>query len=220
MPELSLATARHNMIVSQIRTWDVFDDRLLALLERAPREAFVPAEHRALAYADLPIPLGHGEVMMTPIVEARLLQALDVGVRDRVLEIGTGSGYVTWLLASLAREVTSVEIREDFSEAAASRLATHGARNVKLSVGDGARGWGAGAPFDVIFLTGSVPLLAETFRHDLAVGGRLVAITGQAPVMTARLITRLGENSFSDVALFETVLPPLVNAPAPERFVF
>jgi protein-L-isoaspartate(D-aspartate) O-methyltransferase len=212
--------ARHNMVVSQIRTWDVTDDRVLELVSRAPRQDFVPAELHNMAFADMQIPLGHGEVMMAPLVEARFLQVLAIKPTDSVLEIGTGSGYLTWLLAQLGKQVTSIEIRGEFTERAAGRLAAHGASNVRLEVGDGARGWSRAAPYDAIFVTGSMPLLAEEFRQQLRIGGRLAVIVGDAPVMEAKLITRVNESGYDIRSLFETVIPPLVNAPSPERFRF
>jgi protein-L-isoaspartate(D-aspartate) O-methyltransferase len=212
--------ARHNMVVSQIRTWDVTDDRVLELVGRAPRQDFVPAEFRNLAFADMQIPLGAGEVMMAPLVEARFLQLLAIKPTDTVLEIGTGSGYVTWLLSQLGKQVTSVEIRGEFTQRASEKLAAHGAGHVALEIGDGARGWARTAPYDVIFVTGSMPLLAEEFKQQLRIGGRLAVITGDAPVMEAKLITRVNENGYDIDSLFETVIPPLAHALSPERFRF
>jgi protein-L-isoaspartate(D-aspartate) O-methyltransferase len=218
--ETNIETARHNMVVSQIRTGDVLDDRLLELAGSAPRHEFVPATFRNLAFADMQIPLGDGEVMMAPLVEARLIQALSIRPSDTILEIGTGSGYVTFLLSRLGHKVHSVEIRADFGQRAAGRLAAFGANNVELEIGDGARGWGRHAPYDVIFVTGSLPLLPDDFQAQLKVGGRMVAIVGDAPAMEARLVTRTSEYGFHTRSLFETVIPPLRNAPAPERFAF
>lgn len=220
MSETEFEIARHNMVVSQIRTWDVLDESILALVSRAPRQDFVPAELRNLAFADMQLPLGAGEVMMAPLVEARLLQALAIKPADRILEVGTGSGYVTWLLSQLGKKVHSVEIRAEFTQRASEKLAAHGARNVELEIGDGARGWDRHAPYDAIFVTGSTPLLPEGFKQNLAVGGRLAVIVGQSPVMEAQLITRLTEGSFETQGLFETDLPPLCHALAPDKFVF
>jgi protein-L-isoaspartate(D-aspartate) O-methyltransferase len=180
----------------------------------------VPPEHRNLAYADLNIPLGNGIVMMSPRLEARLLQALDVQPKDKVLEVGTGSGYLTWLLANLGSHVYSVEIDPAMAEAAAKRLDAHGIRNVSIGIGDGASGWETNAPFDAIIITGSLPILPEGFARSLAAGGRLVAIIGTGPVMEAIRITRTGENSWTRESLLETSLPALKNARAPSRFVF
>jgi len=220
MADFNFEAARHNMVVSQIRTFDVFDDRLLELFAHAPRQDFVPAELRRMAFVDMQIPLGNGEVMMAPLVEARLIQALAVKATDSVLEIGTGSGYTTWLLSRLAGRVTSVEIRPEFTQLASEKLAAHGATNVTLEIGDAARGWPAGGPYDVLFVTGSVPILAPEFQNQLRIGGRLVVIVGSAPAMDARIITRLTETAFDTQSLFETVLPPLRNAPAPSPFRF
>jgi len=218
--ETKLDIARHNMVVSQIRTWDVLDENILGLVSRAPRQDFVPAELRNLAFTDMQLPLGSGEVMMAPLVEARLLQTLAIKPTDKVLEIGTGSGYVTWLLAQLGKKVHSVEILPEFTQRASEKLAAHGATNVELEIGDGARGWDKHAPYDVIFVTGSTPLLPEGFKKNLAVGGRLAVIVGQSPAMEAQLITRLTDSSFETRGLFETDLPPLRNALAPDKFVF
>lgn len=220
MAETDFQTARYNMVVSQIRTGEVLDERILELVGRAPRHEFVPAEHRHYAFADMQIPLGHGEVMMAPLVEARLIQELAIKPTDKVLEIGTGSGYLTWLLSQLGGKVVSVEIVPEFTQRASEKLAAHSARNVELEIGDGARGWERHAPYDVIVLTGSTPLLPEAFKKNLAVDGRLAAVVGQSPAMEARLITHMTESGFNSRGLFETDLPPLKNALAPSKFVF
>ncbi|MEK7759558.1 MAG: protein-L-isoaspartate O-methyltransferase, partial [Pseudomonadota bacterium] len=196
MTAINIETARHNMVVSQIRTGSVLDDRILELVGRGPRQDFVPDALRNLAFVDMQIPLGHGEVMMTPLVEARLLQELAIKPTDRILEIGTGSGYLTWLLAQLGQKVHSVEIRAEFTARASEKLAANGARNVELEIGDGARGWDRHAPYDVIVVTGSLPLLPESFKKNLTIGGRLVAIVGKSPAMQAQLFTRLTESGF------------------------
>jgi len=220
MSAINIESARHNMVVNQIRAGSVLDDRILELVGRGPRQDFVPDALRNLAFVDLQIPLGYGEVMMAPLVEARLLQALTIKPTDKILEIGTGSGYMTWLLAQLGAKVHSVEIRAEFTDRASGRLAAHGARNVELEIGDGARGWDKHAPFDVILVTGSLPLLPDGFKKNLAIGGRLIAIVGQSPAMEAQLITRITESGFDASGLFETDLPPLKNALAPSAFVF
>jgi protein-L-isoaspartate(D-aspartate) O-methyltransferase len=220
MSDLNFETARKHMVESQIRTWEVVDPRVLDLMQRSPREDFVPAAYRNLAYADLNIPLGRGQVMMPPKMEARLLQALDVQPSDKILEVGTGSGYLTWLLANLGHRVISVEIDPVLSAQAEMTLAAHGIRNATLEVGDAARGWDKHAPYDVILITGSLPLFPETYQNSLAVGGRLVAVVGASPVMDVWLVRRTAENSYTRETLFETDLPPLTNAPAPASFVF
>jgi len=220
MTAINIESARHNMVVSQIRTGSVLDDRILELVSRGPRQDFVPDALRNLAFVDMQIPLGHGEVMMAPLVEARLLQELAIKPTDKILEIGTGSGYLTWLLAQLGAKVHSVEIRPEFTDRASGRLAAHGARNVELEIGDGARGWDKHAPYDVILVTGSLPMLPEAFKKQLGVGGRLIAIVGKSPAMQAQRVTRLTETSYDTRGLLETDLPPLQNALAPSAFVF
>ncbi len=220
MSPLNLELARHNMVESQVRTWDVLDPRIIELLARAPRDRFVPEQLRSLAYADMSLPLGRGQIMMPPKLEARLLQALEIGRGDRILEIGTGSGFMTWLLASLGGQVFSVEIMPEFKMNAAARVAALGITNVTFETGDGSRGWARHQPYDAILLTGSVPELPDAFRGSLADGGRLVAVVGKPPVMEAMLVRRTGRESFTTYSLFETVLPPLINAREPEQFRF
>jgi len=202
MSEMNLDQARLNMIEQQIRPWEVLDQRVLDLLNTVPREEFVPEAYRMLASR----------------VEARIVQALNLQEDETVLEIGTGSGYVTALLASLARQVISVDINPDMIRQASDKLAAHGITNVTLETGDGARGWNAHAPYDVIVVTGSLPILPATFKQALKVGGRLLAIVGDSPAMEVLLITRIGEMEWAEEALFETDLPALINAPQPERF--
>ncbi len=212
--------ARFNMIEQQIRTWEVLDPRVLALLSEVRREDFVPPQYKSLAFADMEIPLGHGELMLAPKLEARLVQELALTPGDTVLEIGTGSGYLTALLAKLAARVHSVERIAALAEDAQRKLERHGIANATVETGDGARGWSPRAPYDAIVLTGSVPVLPDAFRQQLKPGGRLLAIVGEAPVMTAQLVTAVGAGAFNTVGLFETCIPPLRNALQPERFVF
>jgi protein-L-isoaspartate(D-aspartate) O-methyltransferase len=217
---MDLERARFNMIEQQIRTWEVLDQRVLDLLGKVRREEFVPPAYRALAFADMEVPIGNGEKMLQPKLEARMVQELAIADSDRILEVGTGSGYMTALLATLGAHVFSVEIFEDFTRAAAERLAAHRLRNVTLDTGDAARGWEQHGPYDVIVLTGSVPLLAESFRTSLKPGGRLLAVVGEPPVMEAKLITRVEAGAWNEIGLFETCIAPLKHAPQPERFVF
>jgi protein-L-isoaspartate(D-aspartate) O-methyltransferase len=212
--------ARHNMIEQQIRPWDVLDHQVLDLLFRVKREDFVPDAYRLLAFADIEIPLGHGESMLAPKIEARILQEIALKPTDKVLEVGTGSGYFSALLASQAAQVYSVEIHPNLNERAAARLSAHGLANVVLEVGDAAQGWETGAPYDVIVLTGSTPVLPEAFARNLTPGGRLFAIVGQAPAMQAQLITCPAPGHCRTTTLFETSVKPLVNALQPENFVF
>ncbi len=217
---MDMEQARHNMVEQQIRPWDVLDQDVLDLLHRIRREDFVPPAHRALAFVDMEIPLGHGESMWMPKLEARAVQELDIRRSDRVLEIGTGSAYVTALLAQQASEVVSVDIVPEFTETAAIKLKAHGIVNVRLHTGDAAQGWADDAGFDVIVLTGSTPLLADAFRNSLRAGGRLFAIVGTAPAMRAQLITCSAPGACRSVTLFETCVQALVNAPQPAAFVF
>ncbi len=220
MTNLNFELARHNMVEQQIRPWDVLDQRILDLVSRAPREDYVPAPYRGLAFADLNLPIGRGQVMMAPKLEARILQELEINPKDRILEIGTGSGYFASLLAALGGHVTSVEILPEFKDAAEKKLAAHGVKNVTLEQGDGARGWDKHAPYDVIVVTGSTPVLPEGFVRSLAPNGRLFVIVGKSPVMEARLVRRLAGDSFEEKSLFETDLPPLINAYEPAKFAF
>jgi protein-L-isoaspartate(D-aspartate) O-methyltransferase len=219
-PQMDFERARFNMVEQQIRPWEVLDQRVLDLLFKVRREDFVPASHRTLAFADLEIPIGHGERMLAPRVEARMLQALAIAENDRILEVGTGSGYMTALLASVGGHVYSVDIVPEFTRTAGEKLAAHGIRNVTLETGDAARGWDRHGPYDAIAVTGSVPILPESFKTSLKTGGRLIVVVGEPPVMEALLITSVGAGVHNTVALFETCIAPLRNAVTPERFVF
>ena len=217
---MDLEKARFNMVEQQIRTWDVLDETVLNLLSRVKREEYVPEIYRAMAFMDIEIPLGHNEAMLSPKVEARLLQELKIKSTDKVLEVGTGSGYMTALLASVAKHVHSVEIVPEFSQAAAQKLAAHDFNNVTLDVGDAVHGWAKYAPYDVIVLTGSMPILSGEFIAQLNSGGRLIAFVGMPPVMEVRRI-RVIEPGVTDTEdLFETSVRMLVNAPQPQQFVF
>ena len=219
---MDVEQARFNMVEQQIRPWDVLDQDVLDLLRELRREDFVPEEHRSLAFSDMEIPLGHGEVMLSPKFEATILQEVGVKAGDRVLEVGTGSGFMTALLARMANRglVRSVDIVPEFVARAEAILKRHGINNVVLEVGDAAQGWPQGGPYDIVVLTGSVPVLPAAFLASLKVGGRLFAVVGEAPVMEARLITRVAEDAYRTANLFETVIPPLKNAMQPQRFVF
>jgi protein-L-isoaspartate(D-aspartate) O-methyltransferase len=217
---MNLEQARSNMVEQQIRTWEVLDQDVLDLLYQVPREAFVRPEHRALAFSDLQLPIGEGETMWEPKLEARVLQELAPRKSDRVLEVGTGSGYFTALLAHRAAQVHSVEVKPGLAEFGRANLERHRIERVTLEIGDAARGWRGHAPYDVIVLTGSTPLLPRAFLEQLAVGGRLFAVVGEAPAMTARLVTCVASGAFHTEDLFETVIAPLVNAEHPPRFRF
>ncbi|OZA30140.1 MAG: protein-L-isoaspartate O-methyltransferase [Hydrogenophilales bacterium 17-61-9] len=217
---MNIEQARYNMVEQQIRTWDVLSQDVLDLLFKIRREDFVPEPRRAMAFVDMEIPLGHGQAMWTPKLEARVIQELVIRPTDRVLEVGTGSGYLTALLAADAAEVVSVDIVPEFTTAATQTLRAHGIHNASLHTGDAARDWPDEAGFDVIVLTGSTPLLSDAFRRRLKVGGRMFAITGVAPVMQAQLITCTAPGATRNVVLFETCVAPLLNAPQPAAFVF
>jgi len=190
------------------------------LLAKVPREAFVPKQYVGLAFADLEIPLGDGQVMLAPKMEGRILQSLEIKKTDKVLEIGTGSGYLTALLAMQAKHVDSVELNAKISKQAAKNIAAQGIENVNLVVADGIQGLPANAPYDVIVFTGSIPLLNTQVERQLAVGGRMFVVVGEAPVMEATLITRISADNFKIDVLFETCLPAIVNAPQAEKFEF
>lgn len=219
---MNLEQNRFNMIEQQIRPWNVLDPEVLKLLSELRREEFVPEVFRPMAFVDMEIPLGHGEAMLTPKMEARILQELMVKKTDTILEVGTGSGYLTALLASQGAHVYSVEIQPEFRQMAEKNLVTHGFDHsrVTLETGDAINGWSRYAPYDVIVLTGSVPVLPEIFQESLKPGGRLFAVVGEAPVMQAIRVTRRMAGGFDTETLFETCITILRNATQPERFVF
>jgi protein-L-isoaspartate(D-aspartate) O-methyltransferase len=217
---MNFELARSNMIEQQIKPWDVPNQSVLDLISEIHREDFVPDEYKRLAFADTRIPLAHGQVMMTPKVEARLLQALEIKPEDEILEIGTGCAYLTALLAKSGHHVLSIDIHPEFTEQARSKLQQHDINNVTLESGDAVHGWQLSSPYDVIVFTGSVPFLEDCIQQQLKIGGRLFVITGQSPVMQARLITRIAENDWHDKVLFETDLPELEGAVQVEPFKF
>jgi protein-L-isoaspartate(D-aspartate) O-methyltransferase len=216
----NMEQVRFNMIEQQIRPCDVSDSRILELLKHVRREQFVPAAMKELAFADMEIPLGYGASMWLPTLEARAVQALHLSRSDKVLEVGTGSGYLTALLSALADHVTSVEIVPELSAQAGEKLAASQRTNVTLEVGDAASGWGNGEGYDAIVLTGSTPVLPDAFCNSLNIGGRLFAIIGDAPAMEATLITRVATDVFETATIMETCVAPLQNAAQPKRFVF
>lgn len=212
--------ARFKMIEQQIRPWEVLDPTVLDLLSVVRREDFVPPALKTLAFADLELPIGQGQTMLAPKLEARILQELGVRKTDVVLEVGTGSGYMAALLASKAEYVVSVEIDAELAQFAEQNLACAGIANVSVEVGDASRGWPEQAPYDVIVVSGSLPRLPDEFKRELKVGGRLVAIVGEAPAMQVQLVTRTDEDAWNTVNLFETVVAPLANAERESAFVF
>ena len=225
---MNLEQARSNMVEQQIRPWEVLDQDVLDLLYAVPREEFVLPAWRNLAFTDMEIPLTEhpgepardGERMWAPKIEARVLQALAPRRTDRVLEVGTGSGYLCALLAHRAAQVYSVEIEPAIAAFGKANIARHGVDNVTLEIGDGARGYGKWSPYDIVVLTGSVPVLPRAALESLAPAGRLFAVVGDAPVMTAKIVACTSPGAFRTVELFETLLAPLVNCEQPSRFSF
>lgn len=220
MNQMNLEQARYNMIEQQIRPWDVLDDRVLGVLSATPREDFVPEQYRDLAFSDICIPLPDEQCMMPPKLEGRLLQSLAILPEDDILEIGTGSGYLTACLARLGNSVHSIDLFPGFTATAGERLSAHNIDNVTLETGDAGAGWQSDKRYDVIAVTGSLPLLHHGFHELLKPGGRLFVIVGQPPIMQALLITRAGEQEWNSESLFETAIPALLNAPRPEDFKF
>jgi protein-L-isoaspartate(D-aspartate) O-methyltransferase len=216
---MNIEQARFNMIEQQIRPWDVLDTGVLALLGVVRREDFVPAAYRALAFSDIEIPLPEGQEMLSPKVEARMLQELHVQRHERVLEIGTGSGFMAALLSHRAQQVFTMEIRPALAQAATDKLRRSGATNVTVIEGDGSRGYPDEAPFDAILLSGSVAKVPAELLDQLKVGGRLVAIEGEEPMMRAVRYTR-EESGVTRAELFDTVVPRLTGFAEPARFHF
>lgn len=215
---MDVEQARYNMIEQQIRTWDVLDQRILDLVARVHRENYVPEKYQDIAFADLRIPLDDEHAMMEPKLEARILQTLNIQPGDRVLEIGTGSGYLTACMSVLADSVVSYDIDENLSKQAGHRLADDEHENISLRIGDAMGDFQLNEQFDVIVLTGSLPMMDKRFHDMLNIDGRLFLVVGEAPAMEALLITRVGENEWSTESLFETELAPLKNAQPPSHF--
>lgn len=217
---MNLEQARFNMIEQQIRPWDVLDADVLHLLSVVKREDFVPLAHKALAFVDMEIPLGHGQFMLAPRVEARMLQDAAVQKHEKVLEIGAGSGYMAALLAHRAQRVISLEINPELAKMARANLQKAGIHNAEVRQFDGAKGAPAEGPFDVIILSGSVAEVPQALLANLKVGGRLIAIVGEEPVMRATIVIRTGEASFKTSTPWDTVAPRLLNFPEPSHFHF
>lgn len=221
---MNIEQARFHMIEQQIRPAEVLDHGILELLTVVKREEFVPAPYKNLAFSDTEIPLPCGENMLSPKLEARILQEAAIKKHENVLEIGAGSGYMAALLAYKARHVTTVEIEPELKELAAKNLANYGVTNVSVALGDGAQGWiGTSvnrAPYDVIVVSGGLPVVPESLLQQIKVGGRLLAFVGEAPVMSAQIITRTSELAYNTVSLFETFVLPLRNAVTPSHFKF
>ncbi|CAH2787456.1 MAG: Protein-L-isoaspartate O-methyltransferase (EC [uncultured Caballeronia sp.] len=217
---MNIEQARFNMIEQQIRPWEVLDQDVLNLLAIVKRENFVPAAYRNIAFADLEVPLTGGERMLAPKIEARILQELAVHKGETVLEIGTGSGYMAALLAHRGRSVTTVEISPELADFAKRNLSANGVTNAEVVVGNGALGWNQGAPYDVICVSGGLPVMPQEFLEQLKVGGRIAAFVGGTPVMKAQIITRIDEKQFRVSDVFETLVAPLKNAVHPPLFRF
>lgn len=217
---MNLEKARFNMIEQQVRTWDVLDPGVLDIMDRLPRHHFVPAQQRDLAYSDLELPMGHGEVMLTPKLQGRILQALGASPSEQILEIGTGYGYLTACLAAMGAHVHSVDIHAPFLDIARQHLQQAEVRNVTLVEGDAAEGWDDGRRYDAIAVTGSLPRLHEGFHRSLTIGGRLFLIVGETPTMEGLLITRVSETQWARESILDTAVPPLIGAPRTAGFRF
>jgi protein-L-isoaspartate(D-aspartate) O-methyltransferase len=215
---MNIEQARFNMIEQQIRPWEVLDPQVLDLLFVVKREDFTPPAYRNLAFADLEVPLASGQVMLAPKIEAKMLQELGIKKTDKVLEIGTGSGYMAALLAARAEHVVTVESRPELADFAKQNLARAGVANVTVEVGNGVNGWAARGPYDAIVVSGSLSVLPDALLKQLRIGGRLAVIVGEAPVMEAQLVTCTAEGVFNTVNLFETVVPPLDGIAARSSF--
>jgi len=208
------------MVKQQLRTGDVLDDSILELYEHISREAFVPEMYEQFGYSDMQIPLAHGQRMLTPLEEGKILQALELKGTETILEVGTGTGFFTALLSKLCKKVISLDYYSDFTTTAARKLKAHGCDNVELITGDGCRGWLENAPYDVMVLTGAVEKLTETHRLQILPGGKLFAIEGKAPVMQA-FLHELDHNAvWKQTLLFETEIPDLLDQLKPKEFVF
>ncbi|TXI91766.1 MAG: protein-L-isoaspartate O-methyltransferase [Neisseriales bacterium] len=209
---MNFEQARFNMVEQQVRPWNVFDENVLAMLTNVKREEFVSPEYKAIAFSDVEIPLPGGQKMLFPRVEARMLQELNLSKKDKVLEIGTGSGYVTAMLGKLTDFVYSIEINAKNKEFAVSNLTKAGIKNVSIIEGDGLNGLAAKAPFDKILVGGSLPVIPQTLKQQLKVGGHMVAVIGTKPAMHAVHITRIAENEFIEKQIFETIIDELTGA--------
>ena len=212
--------ARINMIEQQVRTWEVLDQRVLDMLSIVHREDFIPSKYKKLALSDVNIPLAHGQVTMQPRIEARLVQALNISNQDKILEIGTGCGYLTAILSKFGHKVISIELYPDFTKEASLHLLDNNIHNATLITGDGIDGWAALAPYDVITITGSMPHANKNIEQQLKIGGRLFVILGESPVMEATLVTRIGQHEWTRESLFETDIPSLIGAKVNSKFQF
>ena len=220
MNQSEMDQARFNMVEQQIRTWSVLDMKVLNLMQNTPRESFVPAKYKDLAYSDIALPLAHGQKMMHPKIEARMVQALTLASIDNILVIGAATGYVIALMAQLVHHVTAVEINPDLMKSAAANLKLQNFQNITLEEGDAVDGWPDHAPYQAIAVTGSVTKVSESLKQNLAVGGRMFVVIGQPSIMEAVLITRTSDTDWEQKSLFETSLPALENSEPPASFDF
>lgn len=217
---MNFEQARFNMVEQQVRTWEVLDERVLELLESTHREDFVPVRYRKMAFTDMEIPLDHGQNMMRPVVEGRLLQALELQADETVLEIGTGSGFITACLAQLAKRVVTVDIHEQFSTEAEAKLKEIEIHNVEFASGDVMTGWQPEQAHDVVVVTGSVEDIPDHFRGWVNPCGRMFVVCGKEPAMEAKLLTKLNATEWREESLFETDLARLINAGKAPEFEF
>lgn len=218
--QMSNQSARINMIKQQLRTGDVLNESILSLYDLIPRDEFVPELYTHFAYSDMQIPLAHGQRMLTPLEEGIILQSLDLKGNEIVLEVGTGTGFLTALLSKLCKKVISIDIYSDFTSNASRKLQAHQCDNVELITGDACRGWLENAPYDVMVFTGAIEKLTETHRLQVIPGGKLLAIEGRLPVMQAHLYHLDHEGNWTDSMLFDTDIPPLKDQLKPKEFVF
>lgn len=217
---MSNQSARTNMVKQQLRTGDVLNDSILDLYDLIPRHEFVPELYTHFAYSDMQIPLPHGQRMLTPLEEGIILQALELSGNETVLEVGTGTGFLTAMLSKLCKKVISIEYFSEFTQIAKQKLAAHDCTNVELITGDASRGWLENAPYDVMVFTGAVEKLTETHRLQILPGGKLFTIEGKSPIMQARLYNLDHNGIWTESMLFETDIPPLVDQLKPKEFVF
>ncbi len=217
---MNINEARRNMISQQIRSARVTDERVIELLSTVGREYFVPIQFEKMAFADMALPLAHHQQMWLPCEEAMALQVLNIQPEDKILEVGTGSGYLTALMAKLGKHVFSVDIFAEFTNSASAKLKQFGCHNVSLLTGDAAESWPEYVPYDVIIVTGSVPYLPDQFKQHLTVGGRIFAIIGTTAIKSTYLITQIGKDEWQKTSLFEMHCQPLVDAVYPEQFDF
>ena len=216
----NIETAHFNMVEQQVRPSDVSDPRILTTLSQIKRDDFLDDELQGLAYADTCLPIGYGQVMLSPVIEGRLLQALNVQADEEVLELGTGSGYFTALLACLAKHITSVEIIPELSEQAAENLSKIGIENVDLLIGDASRGWSLADRVDVIVATAAFAIVTDDYLQSLAIGGRMLVVVGDADIMNVQVIRRVTEWEWQTDAVFETSIPLMINAESKPVFEF